>query len=149
MEETESMPKEIRYLTPEEVDRLEDACYRPEDKLLQRWRDTFLDIYQESQLLDFYQENRLYKIFIHQAVLAGCAMTGYRRSESVELPHKVNYPLHMHTQHPAHLQPCSLNELISCRYEGYFSNPDWRELIQVDAPSIEWLEERENLLFRR
>jgi len=122
---------------------------RPEDKLLQRWRDTFLDIYQDSQLLDFYQENRLYKIFIHQAVLAGCAMTGYRRSESMELPHKVNYPLHMHTQYPAHLQPSSLNELVSCRYEGCFSKPNWRELIQVDPPLIEWLEERENLLSRR
>jgi len=122
---------------------------RPEDKLLQRWRDTFLDIYRESQLLDFYQENRLYKIFIHQAVLAGCAMTGYRRAESVELPHKVNYPLHMHTQYPPQLQPSSLNELVSCRYEGYFSKPDWRELIQVDPPLIEWLEERENLLSLR
>ena len=30
------MPKEIRYLTPEQVDRLEEACCIPEDKLLIR-----------------------------------------------------------------------------------------------------------------
>jgi len=122
---------------------------RPEDKLLQRWRDTFLDIYQDSQLLDFYQENRLYKIFIHQAVLAGCTMTGCQRSETVELPHTVNYPLHMHTQYPPQLRLSSLNQLVSFRYEGFFSKPDWRELIQVDPPLIGWLEERENLLSRR
>ena len=36
MEETESTPREIRYLNPEQVDRLEEACLRPEDKLLVR-----------------------------------------------------------------------------------------------------------------
>ena len=36
MEETASMPKEIRYLTPEQVNRLEEACRMPEDKLLVR-----------------------------------------------------------------------------------------------------------------
>ena len=30
------MPKEIRYLTPEQVNRLEEACRIPEDKLLVR-----------------------------------------------------------------------------------------------------------------
>lgn len=36
MGETENTPKEIRYLTPEEVNRLEESCRRPEDKLLVR-----------------------------------------------------------------------------------------------------------------
>jgi hypothetical protein len=121
---------------------------RPEDKLLKRWRDTFLDIYQESQLLDFYQENHLYKIFIHQAVLAGCVMTGCQRSEIVELPHTVNYSLHMHAQYPPQLRASTLNQLVSCRYEGFFSKPDWQGLIQVEPPVLDWIEERESLLSR-
>ena len=36
MEETASMPNEIRYLTPEQVNRLEEACRMSEDKLLVR-----------------------------------------------------------------------------------------------------------------
>ena len=36
MEETRSTPKEIMYLTPEQVNLLEEACLRPEDKLLVR-----------------------------------------------------------------------------------------------------------------
>ena len=121
---------------------------RPEDKLLLRWRDTFLEIYQDKQLLDFYQENRLYTIFIHQAVLACCTMTCYQHSEIMELPHQVNYPLHMHTQYPPHLRPTTLNELITFRYEQYFTKPEWRDLILVDPPLKDWLEQRKKLLAR-
>lgn len=36
MEETRSMPREITYLAPQQVNQLEEACLRPEDKLLVR-----------------------------------------------------------------------------------------------------------------
>lgn len=36
MGETENTPKEIRYLTPEDVNRLEESCHRLEDKILVR-----------------------------------------------------------------------------------------------------------------
>ena len=121
---------------------------RPGDRLLQRWRDTFLEIYQDSRLLDFYQDKYLYKIFIHQAVLAGCAMTTFQPSEILELPYQVNYPLHMHTQYPPHLRPSTLNELVSIRYEQYFSKLDWQDMILVEPPLKDWLEERINLLAR-
>jgi hypothetical protein len=121
---------------------------RPEDRLLQRWRDKFLGIYQDSQLLDYYQEKRLYEIFIHQAVLAGCAMSGYQHSEIVELPHTINYSLHMLTQYPPQMRPSTLNQLVSFRYERFFSKPDWQELIQVESPLLDWIEERESLLSR-
>jgi len=119
---------------------------RPQDQMLQRWRDTFLDLYQDQRSLDFYEDQHLYRIFIHQAVLAGCAIAGYQPSETVQLPPEVNYPLHMHTQFPSQLQPSTMNQLVSFRYEGYFSKPGWRQLLQVDPPLKGWLEERENLL---
>lgn len=122
---------------------------RPEDRLLRRWSDTFLGTYQDGQLRDFYAEKRLYKIFIHQAILAGCAIASYKGSEIQELPYRINYPLHMHVQYPPDLQPSSMNELVSFRYEGFFSKPDWQELIQVQPPLKDWLEKRERWLARR
>jgi len=122
---------------------------RPGDKLLRRWRDNFLETYQHSKLLDFYAQNHLYKIFIHQAILAACIMTSYYQSDTVELPYVVNYPLHMHSQYPAQLRPPSLNMLVSFRYEGFFAEPNWQELIQVEQPLKGWLEHREEMLAQR
>jgi len=105
---------------------------RPESRLLQQWRDTFLEIYQDSRFMEFYEKNRLYKIFIHQAVLSACVIASVKQTEIKQLPYWVNYPLHMHTLYPADLRPKSLNELTSFRYEEFFSTPNWRELIQVE-----------------
>jgi len=121
---------------------------RPERHLLRRWRETFLDLFQTPQFLDFYTEKRLYKIFIHQAVLAGIAISSLDRDEILELPYLVNYPLHMHEQYPPGLRPGRLNELITFRYERFFTKPDWQEMIQVDPPLRAWLDERSNVLAR-
>jgi hypothetical protein len=75
-------------------------------------------------------------------------MTGCQCSEIVELPHTVNYSLHMHAQYPPQLRASTLNQLVSCRYEGLFSKPDWQGLIQVEPPLLDWIEERESLLSR-
>ena len=119
---------------------------RPEDELLQRWRDTFLEIFQDRQVLKFYEADQLYRIFIHQAVLAGCVIAGYRQEETLELPHEINYPLHMHAQYPPRRKPAALNQLVSFRYERFFSKPGWLDSIQVDPPLVDWLKQREKLL---
>ena len=122
---------------------------RPEEKLLQRWAFTFLEVYQDSILQDFYEKDRLYRIFIHQAILAGCVMASFKQAETLELPPRVNYPLHMHAQYPAQLQPSRLNELVSFRYERFFTKPGWRDFLQVDPPLNDWLDEREKQLAPR
>ena len=122
---------------------------RPEHKLLQLWRDTFLESYQDNCFLDYYEENRLYKIFIHQAVLSAIVIASINQTEIKQLPYLVNYPLHMHTQYPADRRPKSINELVSCRYEQFFSKPNWRDMIPVEPPLKDWLAEREGILARR
>jgi hypothetical protein len=119
---------------------------RPEHQLLQDWRDTFFGIYQDDYLLELYEHQRLYRIFIHQAVLAGIVMAGVQQDEKTELPHFVNYPLHMHSEYPEQLQPTSMNQVISFRYEQYFAKPDWRLLLPAEPSLMEWLAERENIL---
>jgi hypothetical protein len=118
---------------------------RPENKLLRLWRDTFLGIYFQPRYQDFYRSNRLYRIFIHQAVLAGCILSTCRQADILELPYLVNYPLHMHNQYPSSLRPEYINDLVTCRYESFFSDPDWQQAIQVAEPLKSWLEERQHL----
>jgi hypothetical protein len=122
---------------------------RPEEKLLECWRDTFLDVYQTPRAIKFYEDNYLYRIFIHQAVLAGCFIAGYPAYDAVQLPPGVNYPLHMHTRYPSHLKPTSMNDLVSFRYEDYFSTPGWEQILPVDPPLKDWLAEREVILSAR
>jgi hypothetical protein len=121
---------------------------RPERKLLQQWRNTFLDIYQDRRFVDFYERDSLYKIFIHQALLSACVIANIDQAQMVELPHWVNYPLHMHTEYPPDRRPKTLNDLTSFRYEVFFSTPSWRDIIQVEPPLDGWLAEREDLLAR-
>jgi hypothetical protein len=118
---------------------------RPENKLLRSWRDTFLGMYLEPRYQDFYRSNRLYRIFIHQAVLAGCILSTFKQADIVELPYLVNYPLHMHTQYPIDRRPRFINELVSFRYEDFFTDPNWQEVIQVKEPQKSWLKKRQHL----
>jgi len=71
------------------------------------------------------------------------------QTEMIELPYLVNYPLHMHSQYPADRRPKTLNEVISFRYERFFSKPDWQDVIRVEPPLKDWLTEREAILARR
>jgi hypothetical protein len=119
---------------------------RPENKLLQGWRDTFLGIYQDDDLIKRYEKQNLYRIFIHQAVLAGCVISGIQQKETTELPHFVNYPLHMHSEYPKQMQPANMNQLISFRYEQYFTKPNWKKILPAEPPLGEWLLEREKIL---
>jgi hypothetical protein len=119
---------------------------RPEHKLLQHWSDTFRKVYHDSRFIDLYEGNRLYKIFVHQAVLSACVIVKINQAEIKQLPHLVNYPLHMHSQYPAEHRPKSLNDLVSFRYEDFFSQPNWRDMIPVEPPLKEWLNERESVL---
>lgn len=114
---------------------------RPEQQLLRLWRDKFLEIYQQTRFLEFYQQDYLYRIFIHQAVLAGCILSILKQDEIFELPHWINYPLHMHSQYPPNLRPPSLNELVSFRYEEFFTDPSWRDQVKVKGKLKSWLEE--------
>jgi hypothetical protein len=65
--------------------------------------------------------------------------------EFQQFPCEMNYPLHLHTSVPALCRPANLNQLITCRYEDYdefFANPDVDELIQIDKPLKDWLDDQ-------
>ncbi len=112
---------------------------RPGVGLLRRWCETFLALYRDPILEKLYQANTLYKIFIHQAILAGEIVATVDQQALFELPPSVNYPLHMHSQYPVENRPATLDELVTCRYDTLFQDPDWPERIPKGEPFERWL----------
>jgi len=114
---------------------------RPERGLLRSWCDNF-GLWRESCFEQFYRGSVLYRIFLHQAALAGTILASMGRQEMQELSYLINYPLHMHAQYPAGRRPKYMNELITCRYDVFFEDPNWREVFPVKEPLKSWLGER-------
>jgi hypothetical protein len=115
---------------------------RPQQKLLQSWAANFRTFYTLPAFNAFYEQDFLYRLFIHQTVLAGTVLaeTGYQ--ERFELPYLVNYPLHMHASYPESRRPEKLNDVISFRYDTLANEPHWEETIPIDEPLQGWLYEQ-------
>jgi len=115
---------------------------RPERGLLQAWATEFKRLCCEEFFEEFYAQDRLYLIFMHQAVLAGVILETLRREHMAELPHQVNYPLHMHADYPAERRLDCLNEAITCRYDTLLRRPGWRDSIEIREPLASWLDQQ-------
>lgn len=115
---------------------------RPGLGLLRAWADRFLALYDQPRYQSFYQQNELYRIFVHQAALAGVILAALPPQAMRELPPHVNYPLHMHAEYPADRRPARMNNLVSLRYEEVFTGPDWESLLPVEEPLLSWLRAR-------
>lgn len=115
---------------------------RPERGLLTGWRDCFERLYRHPDFTPFYEKDVRYKIFMHQAVLAGVVLNMCKRGEIKELPEAVNYPLHLHDQYPLEHRPKALNDLVTCRYENINELLNLPEGISVREPLRSWLKEK-------
>ncbi|MEW6187201.1 MAG: hypothetical protein AB1585_15820 [Thermodesulfobacteriota bacterium] len=114
---------------------------RPEKALLRSWRDDFLRLYQLPHWEPYFLENFLYKIFIHQAILAGTILARLKPSEIHYFSRRVNYPLFLHDRYPLEHRPPGLNGLTSFRYDAYtfFKNTNWLAILPSDEPLKLWL----------
>lgn len=115
---------------------------RPEKRLLQIWRDNFLEIYKYAEFQELYKEDERYKVFMHQAVLAGTVLSTLQTDEIEELPPTYNYPLHLYWEDVTGNRPSSLEEIITFRYEDFFENLEWRKRIPAKEPLKQWIAER-------
>ena len=114
---------------------------RPQSGLLQRWRDNLLTLSLLAGFEEFCRRDPLYRRFIHQAVLAGTILSLLGKEDIQELPHWVNYPLHLHDRYPADRRPARLNDLTLARYEEFFDNPHWSEILPAEEPVNSWVTE--------
>jgi hypothetical protein len=115
---------------------------RPERGLLRSWQTNFDRLYHLAEFEAFYQQQELYKIFMHQAVLAGSISSSLKPEEIQLFPFEMNYPLHLHFKVSVRRRVANMNKLITCRYEDYhefFGNPDLDDVIQIEKPLKDWL----------
>jgi len=110
--------------------------------LMKAWRDKYVEVYDEPSLREFYEKDSRYRIFVHQAVLSGVILSELETHEIVELPPSYNYPLHLHGEDVTHERPAAMDELVTMRHEGFYSDPCWEEKMQAGDPLKRWLRER-------
>lgn len=112
---------------------------RPEKGLLQAWRENFSRFYRHPDFEACYVRDRLYRIFIHQTLLAATLLHQCETEELTELSWRINYPLHLHHEHLPKNRPNTLNELITFRYEGSFRKPGWQHTLPATGDLKAWL----------
>ncbi|HSF83387.1 MAG TPA: hypothetical protein VLA49_19270 [Anaerolineales bacterium] len=115
---------------------------RPEEGLLRSWRQAFLEIYHQPAMQAFYRSDAMYKIFIHQAVLAGVILAAYSPAQIHTLPPTYNYPLHLYEEDITGTRPGCLEELVTFRHEGFYQDAHWMEEMPAGEPLKRWLAER-------
>jgi len=107
----------------------------PKVGLLQAWRNDFERLYSRPELILFYQENILYRIFVHQAVLAGTILAKLQRDEMQDLGACFNYPVFLDgASEPA-------RDVVTFRYDEFefFQQPGWEDKIPLKVSVKEWL----------
>jgi hypothetical protein len=112
---------------------------RPEASILRLWRSKFLEALRTRRFNSFFAGEVLYRLFLHQAILAGVILSSLTEQQIKILPHLLNYPLHMHLQYPSQRRPEKLNDLISGRYDTLFHDPAWPNLCPSNEPLKSWL----------
>lgn len=114
---------------------------RPEEHLLRNWQDTFLKVYSEPPFKEIYKQDDRYRVFIHQAIFSGVALSTLATDEIQELPPQYNYPLHLHTKNITDHRPSSLEEVVTFRHEGFYQHLEWSKKIPVREPLKRWISE--------
>ncbi len=114
---------------------------RPGRRLIRRWRNAFLSLYDKPEFEGFYTDGR-YRIFMHQAVLSAVILAGFTRDELYELPPTYNYPIHLYAEDATGRRPGSVEELVTVRHEGFWEEPDWLERMPAREPLKRWLREK-------
>jgi hypothetical protein len=111
---------------------------RPQNGLFSHWRDVFRRLCHHPDFIPFLASSS-YRVFMHQAVLAGVVLSSFSPEQLHELPESYNYPLHLHTEYPCEFRPIRLNDLVTCRYETIDELKKVLALVPVDEPVKTWM----------
>ena len=106
---------------------------------LRAWRDRFDAVYRSDALKPFYRQQSLYAVFAHQAVLSAVMLARLPRVALHELSPRINYPIHMHDQHPAADRPARIDELVTARYDMLIRAEEWPAGLPASADLCAWL----------
>ncbi len=89
----------------------------PKEDLFHLWQTKFKEIYQHPKILEYYEKDSIYRIFIHQVILAAVILSSLEKKELRELSFDYNYPLHLFFESIEKYRPDDINALITARYE--------------------------------
>jgi len=108
---------------------------RPQAGLLQTWRNNFECLYFQPELAPFYQENILYRIFVHQAILAGTLLAKLKKDEMQDLGARFNYPVFLEGASEL------ARDVVTLRYDEFkfFQQPGWENKVPLKEPVKKWL----------
>ena len=114
---------------------------RPERGLLRAWAKAFPKLYEDPFFREKAGADIKVRIFLHQAALAGAALTHLRRSEMIELPEGYNYPLFHHEQFASKERFASIEKARTIRYDVYFRDPKpgWEERMEGPETLVKWI----------
>ena len=109
---------------------------RPGKRLLQTWRNNFELLYQQPELSHYYQEHVLYRIFVHQSILAATLLNMFHKDEMQDLGPRVNVPMFLETE------PDAASEAVTLRYDEFkfFERPDWEKKVFLNESLKKWLQ---------
>jgi hypothetical protein len=111
---------------------------RPQNELFSSWCESFRRLYHHPDFSPFFA-NQAYRIFMHQAVLAGVILSSFSHAQLHELPESYNYPLHLHGDYPPEFRPMKLNDLVTCRYETFDELRKTLGFMAVDEAVRAWI----------
>lgn len=108
----------------------------PQAGLLQRWAQNFARLFQLEQFQPYYAESPLYRIFIHQAILAATLLACLPADEFHLLSERYNVPIFLRQRFPIHVP-----DMVTCRYDelSFFQNPDWTTGESETDAKVRWL----------
>ncbi len=112
---------------------------RPENQLFRKYRDVFLRMYQKPEFQEFYRKDDRYAVFMHQAVLSGVIISSLSADTMQELPPEYNYPLHLHSEDVTDQRPSGMEELVTCRHEGFHTDLGWEAKIPAGEYLKQWI----------
>jgi len=87
----------------------------------------------------FFADGWRYRVFFHQAVLAGAVLSRADRVELQLLPPSVNYPLNLHGSVPEARRPRLLDEMTTARYDD-LRETAWCTTLPASPALRSWLE---------
>ncbi len=112
---------------------------RPERGLLRSWRDTFFRVYKTSEFEEYYRGDERYIIFAHQAILSGVVLSTLPTDQMQELPPTYNYPLHLYEEDVTDDRPTCLEELVTCRHEGFGADLAGLRTLPAEETLRQWI----------
>jgi hypothetical protein len=114
----------------------------PRLQVLRRWLKMFVAYSNDSRAHAFYDRDDRYRIFMHQALLSGLALSLLDRGEIKVFPRNVNVPLHLYEEMPEAMSCLKLDPMVTCRYDVRFDQPDWLDRLTLPDEIRVWLRQQ-------